>query len=242
MSRKPRTAVAADPAVDSLARSQLPTAAIDRFKWRAHWLGLVASTYPRPWWFSDRSLVHDENRWEVRREVLSRVGTASNSAASPFCASEWSRREVRSHVDLMPRRRERTALARWEREPFELLRREMASLFESPWLTMTWEPEPWGFETEEREGEVVLRTEMPGFELDEIEVTLRGNELTVRAEHRESAEEKAKERRHARLERTVTLPAGVEPGKVEARYHSGVLEVHVPRAPEATPRRIEVKT
>lgn len=145
-------------------------------------------------------------------------------------------------LSLVPRRRERTALARWEREPFEYLRREMASFFETPWLTMTGEREPWGFETEEREGEVVLRTEMPGFELGEIEVTLRGNELTVRAEHTESAEGETKERRHARLERTVTLPAGVEPGKVEARYHSGVLEVHVPRVPETMPRRIEVKT
>ena len=35
--------------------------------------------------------------------------------------------------------------------------------------------------------------------------------------------------------------AGVEPEKVEARYRNGVLEVHVPRTPEAQPRRIEVK-
>lgn len=145
-------------------------------------------------------------------------------------------------LSLVPRRRERTPLARWEREPFEVLRRELASLFEFPWFRTTWEAEPWGFETEEREKEVVLRTEMPVFELGEVEVTLRGNVLTVRGEHTEPAEGEAKERWHARLERTVTLPAGIEPEKVEARYHSGVLEVHVPRAPEAMPRRIEVKT
>jgi HSP20 family protein len=66
--------------------------------------------------------------------------------------------------------------------------------------------------------------------------------LTIRAEHREPPEGKAVERRHARLERTVTLPVGVEPEKVEARYRSGVVEVHVPLPPEAKPRRIEVKT
>jgi len=38
------------------------------------------------------------------------------------------------------------------------------------------------------------------------------------------------------------LPTGIVPEKVEARYHNGVLEVHVPRSPEAKPRRIEVKT
>ena len=144
---------------------------------------------------------------------------------------------------LMPRRRERTALARREVNPLELLRHEFASLWENPtWPWVTWEPEPWGFETEERESEVVLRAEVPGFEMSEIEVTLRGNELSVRAEHKEPAEGEATERGYARLERTVTLPAGVEAEKVEARYHNGVLEVHMPRTPEAKPRRIEVKT
>lgn len=146
---------------------------------------------------------------------------------------------------LMPRRRERTALARREYSPFELLGRELASLWEEfptwPLRTM-WEWEPWGFETEELANEIVYRAEVPGFEPNEIEVTMRGNELTVRAEHTEPAEGEAKERRHARLVRTLTLPAGIEPEKVEARYHNGVLEVHVPRTPETKPRRIEVKT
>jgi|SRR6516162_1378830 len=146
---------------------------------------------------------------------------------------------------LMPRRRERTALSRWE--PFESLRREFAPLFELPRWAMRplwqWEPEPWGLETEEREAEIVYRAEVPGFEPGEMEVTVTGNTLTIRAEHTEPAEKEAeaKERRHARFVETVTLPPGVEPEKIEARYHSGVLEVHVPRT-EAKPRRIEVKT
>jgi HSP20 family protein len=145
---------------------------------------------------------------------------------------------------LIPRRRERTALARTF-EPFELFRREFAPLFELPrWMFRPTEEmlEPWGFETEERENEMVLRAEAPGFEPSEVEVTLRGNVLTVRAEHTVPAEGKAKERRYARLERTVTLPEGVETEKVEARYHNGVIEIHLPRTPEAKPRRIEVKT
>ncbi|MCI0457169.1 MAG: Hsp20/alpha crystallin family protein [Gemmataceae bacterium] len=154
---------------------------------------------------------------------------------------------------LMPRRRERPAegaLARRESTPFDLLRHEFASLFdrafpdwpvlfEGPWEMVT---EPWGLEMEEGEKEVVVRAEMPGFEPNEIEVTLRGNLLTIRAEHREPGEGEAAERRHARLERTVTLPTGIVPESIEARCRNGVLEVHVPRAPEVLPRRIEVKT
>lgn len=144
---------------------------------------------------------------------------------------------------LMPRRRERTtenALARRAYPPFDLLRREFASLF-GP-LFPAWEMEPWGLEMEEREGEVVVRAEVPGFEPSELEVTLRGGVLTLRAEHTEPTSEERAERRQARLERSVTLPPGIEPEKVEACYRNGVLEVHVPLTPAATPRRIEVKT
>jgi HSP20 family protein len=95
---------------------------------------------------------------------------------------------------------------------------------------------------EESENEYVLRAELPGFAVNELEVSLVGNLLTIRAEHAREAQEAAVERPHARVERTVTLPEGVDPEKVEARYLNGVLEVHVPRVPAATPRRIEVKT
>jgi len=143
---------------------------------------------------------------------------------------------------LMPRRRER-ALARGE--PFEFFRREFAPLFEfPPWmLEPTWDMvESWGFETEEHENELVLRAEAPGFEPNEVEVTLRDNLLTVVAEHKEAAKEEARERRYARLERTMTLPETVDLERVEASYRNGVIEIHLPRTPEAKPRRIEVKT
>jgi HSP20 family protein len=147
---------------------------------------------------------------------------------------------------LMPRRRERTpesALARRDYTPLDLLRREFASLFDRAFPVWPFEAawEPWGLELTEGENEFVLRAEVPGFEPNELEVTLRGNVLTLRAEHTEPPEAEAVEHRHARLERTVTLPPGVDPERVEAHCRNGVLEVHLPLTPAATPRRIEVK-
>jgi HSP20 family protein len=111
-------------------------------------------------------------------------------------------------------------------------------MFEPLWE----ESEVWGLEMEELEKEVVVRAEVPGFEPAELTVELVGNVLTIRAEHREPAEgETPAPRRYGRLERTMTLPPGVVPEGIEARLRHGVLEVHVPRAPEAVPRRIEVK-
>jgi HSP20 family protein len=149
---------------------------------------------------------------------------------------------------LMPRRRERGTAAlptRREVSPFDLLRHDFASLFDRAFPTWpladAWETEPWGFDIEEKENEMVLRAELPGFEMKELEVTLRGNTLTVLAEHKEPDKPEGVEHRHTRLERSMTLPAGIEPDKVEASYRNGVLEVHIPLKPEAKPKRVEVK-
>jgi len=96
---------------------------------------------------------------------------------------------------------------------------------------------------EEKDKEVVVRVELPRFEPSEVKVEMLGEWLTVEAEHKEAAEKEEKtERSYAHVKRMVTLPTGIEAEKVEATYRNGVLEVHVPRKPEAAGRRIEVKT
>jgi HSP20 family protein len=144
---------------------------------------------------------------------------------------------------LMPRRVRGEAIAR---DPFAWFPGEFASLFDRAFpafpvpFEARWEPH-WGLETEELENEYVIRAEVPGFEASELEVNLTGNMLTIRAEHR-PAEKEAVERPYGRLERTMTLPEGVNPENVTALYRNGVLEVHLPKTPEALTRRIEVKT
>jgi HSP20 family protein len=133
-------------------------------------------------------------------------------------------------------------MVRWEEEPFRLLRREMGTLLDRMFGV---EPMPWGLEVEELEKEVVIRAEAPGFEAPDFDIHLMGEVLTIRAEHKA---EKGKEggpedeRRCATVRRSVTLPPGIDVEKVAAAYRNGVLEVHLPRKPEALGRRIEVKT
>lgn len=153
---------------------------------------------------------------------------------------------------LMPRReREAHTL----RNPLEWFPREFASLFGRAFPTLPvpfetrWEPH-WGVETEEMENEYVVRAEVPGFEASELEVLFGNNTLTIRAEHRPpeatasagTVPAAAVERSYGRLERTMTLPAGINPEGVTALYRNGVLELHLPKAPEAQTRRIDVKT
>jgi len=147
---------------------------------------------------------------------------------------------------LVPWRKERKARSLIPRT----LREEFAPVFERffgtfPMLIEPWEEMVWPLEITMTEGEkeVVVRTELPGFEPTDIEVTMRGSELIVEAKHGKEAKgaEGKEEREFAHVKRSVTLPEGLELGKIEAFYRNGVLEVHVPRSPEAIGRRIEVK-
>ena len=150
---------------------------------------------------------------------------------------------------LIPWRREtlpaRPFFARRE-NPFRLMSREFESLFNrllGEWPLPVPEPE-WGFTVEESEKEYLLKVEVPGFEVPELAVEVRGEVLTVRAEHKEpeeAKEVKEAETRYAKFERSMTLPPGTDTEKIEVRYHNGVLEIHLPKTPEAVGRRIEVK-
>lgn len=154
---------------------------------------------------------------------------------------------------LTPWTRRSMALLPRTETPFSWVPEEFTNLFNRiftnwPLAEMAERPE-WGMTTEEREKEFVVRMELPGFEPAEVKVELLGERLTVEAEHREVTEEKTgektpetAERAYAHVKRVITLPPEVELEKAEATYRNGVLEVHVPRKPEATGRRIEVKT
>lgn len=101
----------------------------------------------------------------------------------------------------------------------------------------------WDLGWEDKDKEYVVRAELPGFDPDDFDVKLSGNALTVRAEHKEETkgENGGSSYRYGTFTRTFTLPHGVDENKVEARYHSGVLEVHLPKTEEARGRRIEVR-
>lgn len=113
------------------------------------------------------------------------------------------------------------------------------SLWEEPRLGWYWD-----FGWEDRDDEYVFCAEVPGFEPEDFDIHVSGNVLTVKAEHKtESGKKEGREYqyRYGAFKRVMTLPHGADVDKVEARYHSGVLEVHVPKTAEARGKRIEVK-
>jgi HSP20 family protein len=145
------------------------------------------------------------------------------------------------------RRRPERAMARRGFEPFLGLRENMEGLFDR--FLEGWHlPEGWAelrdWEMEETDKEVVMRLALPGFEAKEIELRTEGNVCVVHAEHPEVKEEKEASTRRPteRYEYRFVMPVGTDVNHVEANYRNGILELHLPRLPEAQPKRIEVKT
>jgi len=140
-------------------------------------------------------------------------------------------------------------MPRSEARPFALMRREFDTLFDrffGSWplvdLPKLLDYPVWGLNMEETDKEVVVRAEAPGFEVGDFEVQLTGELLLITAAHKPvKGKEGNVEVRAAEMKRYVTVPPGIDPAKVEAFYRNGVLEVHLPKTPEAAGRRIEVK-
>jgi HSP20 family protein len=92
---------------------------------------------------------------------------------------------------------------------------------------------------------IVVRLDLPGHKGDELKLKVENDVLTVEAE-RKPVERKGEtyhrtERVFGRSARSFSLPANVDPGRTEASYNDGVLEITLPKREEAKPRTIQVK-
>jgi len=93
----------------------------------------------------------------------------------------------------------------------------------------------------DREKELVVRAELPGVARDDLEVTVTGHTVTLKAQtaHEEKAEEGEYVRRemsYGRYQRTLELPQTVDEARARATFNDGVLELTLPKL-EKTPQR-----
>jgi len=92
-----------------------------------------------------------------------------------------------------------------------------------------------------------VRAEVPGIKADEISISAVRNRISVSGRREIPAEHERvsyhrKERAEGSFNRTVTLPSEVDAQRVDARYADGVLTLTLPKAEEAKPRQIPVRT
>ena len=150
-----------------------------------------------------------------------------------------------------------TTMMRWD--PFQDLRSaqdEMAQM--SPMLAhalglqgqpqgsdraTAWAP---ALDISERKDAYLVTVELPGLKPEDLDITMEDGLLTIQGERQftqESSEQQVHrvERRYGAFRRAITLPTHVMAEGIQASFEDGVLQILVPKAEEAKPKRIQVR-
>lgn len=132
------------------------------------------------------------------------------------------------------------------------------SLFSRPWM----DPIGWrrpllteleGFEMKfpridmvDRDGELLVRAELPGIEKKDLEITIADDFLTLSV-HREVSEKEESEHFYraemarGAFERTIPLPVDVVGDKAKAELKDGILELVIPKATKVRRHKVNVR-
>ena len=94
---------------------------------------------------------------------------------------------------------------------------------------------------------ITVKAELPGCDIENIDVSLEGRRLTIKGEKKDEKEEKETnmhraERAYGYFSRSLELPAEVDPKDIEAAYKKGVLTVVIKKAKSAAAKKIKITT
>src|SRR5262245_59418019 len=92
---------------------------------------------------------------------------------------------------------------------------------------------------------LVFRAEIPGVSKDDLDIKVENGTLILRGEKKQEREVEGEtshrvERFYGAFTRSFSLPTTIDAEKIQARYKDGVLELVLPKAEIARPRKIEI--
>src|SRR5574342_490108 len=107
----------------------------------------------------------------------------------------------------------------------------------------TWTPAVDIYETAET---IVMKAELPGLTRDDLDIQIRENTLTLRGERRFARDVHEEnylriERAYGSFQRSFTLPTTIQQEKIRAVFKDGVLELTLPKAEGAKPKKIAIE-
>ena len=93
---------------------------------------------------------------------------------------------------------------------------------------------------------IVIDAELPGVDPKDVDISVMGDELTLRGKANVAATDQAetfhrRERPAGEFARTLQLPFRANATAVKANYRNGVLRLTVPRSEEEKPRKIKIE-
>lgn len=98
----------------------------------------------------------------------------------------------------------------------------------------------------EKDDAILVRCDMPGVAQDQLDIRLDNNELeitgTQTASSLEGMDRLIAEYETGTYRRKFNIPQLINRDKIRARLHNGVLELELPKAAQAQPRKIEIST
>lgn len=98
----------------------------------------------------------------------------------------------------------------------------------------------------EKDDAILVRCDMPGVSEDQVDIRLENRELEISGTQTEGTPEGmdllAGEYETGVFRRRFSIPNLIDRDQIKARLHNGVLDIELPKAEQAKPRKIEVTT
>jgi HSP20 family protein len=96
------------------------------------------------------------------------------------------------------------------------------------------------------DGNTVVRLELPGMTMEDIDISVSDGLLTIKGEKKLEKEIKEKdcycsERSYDSFRRTLSVPKGIDGSKISATYEKGILEVSLPKLEEKQGHKVKVQ-
>lgn len=139
------------------------------------------------------------------------------------------------------------SLIKWT--PFPFFDSQMGDEFERFWDN--WPVSAQGFapalDVYQDKDNVIVEAPIAGIDPEKVDIAIENDVLTIKGESEEKSEVEdrnyyRKEVRYGSFYRSVQLPTRVEGEKAEAVYEKGVLKINIPKALEAKPKTIKIKS
>jgi HSP20 family protein len=99
----------------------------------------------------------------------------------------------------------------------------------------------------EKDDKYVVKAEVPGIKMEDIDISIMGDLLTLKGEKNEESETKEddyyrREMSYGSFSRSIRLPSSVDVDRITASCDDGILEIDLPKAGVVTPKKIAMTT
>jgi HSP20 family protein len=107
-----------------------------------------------------------------------------------------------------------------------------------------WDP---SIDVSEGRKAITIKAEIPGIEAKDFDISINGRRLTIKGEKKQEQKQEDEsfyrvERSYGYFNRTIQLPAAVNPDKVDATYKRGILKIRLRKSKDNASRRIKITT